>query len=38
MMLQAKADNFGVSLDVSSDAVLNKRQNSDTTEQDKMIF
>ena len=33
MMLQAKTDTFGVSLDVDSDAVLNELQNSATTEQ-----
>ena len=38
MMLQAKTDTFGVSLDVDSDAVLNELQNSATTEQDKIVL
>ena len=38
MMLQAKCDTFGVSLDVGSDQVLNELQNSSTTEQDKMVL
>ena len=38
MMLQAKTDTFGVSLDVGSDAVLNELQNSATTEQDKIVL
>ena len=38
MMLQAKADTFGVSLDVDSDAVLNELENSVTMEQDKIVL
>ena len=38
MVLQAKTDTFGVSLDVDSDAVLNELQNSATTEQDKIVL
>ena len=38
MMLQAKTDTFGVSLDVDSDAVLNELENSVTTEQDKIVL
>ena len=38
MVLQAKTDTFGVSLDVDSDAVLNELENSVTTEQDKIVL